>query len=40
LGSGLKNGKHTLQIKLTGEKNPESTGNKCILRYFYFNAPE
>ena len=40
LGSGLKNGKHTLQIRLTGEKNPESTGNKCVLRYFYFNAPE
>lgn len=40
LGSELKAGKHTLQIRLTAEKNPESTGNKCILRYFYFNAPE
>ena len=40
LGSGLKSGKHTLQIRLTGEKNPESSGNKCIIRYFYFNAPE
>jgi sialidase-1 len=40
LGSGLKSGKHTLQIRLTNERNPESTGNKCVLRYFYFNAPE
>jgi sialidase-1 len=40
LGSGLKSGKHTLQIRLTNEKNPESTGNKCVLRYFYFNASE
>jgi len=40
LGSGLKNGKHTLQIRLTGLKNPGSTGNKCVLRYFYFNAIE
>jgi sialidase-1 len=40
LGSGLKSGKHTLQIRLTVEKNPESNGNKCVLRYFYFNAPE
>jgi lysophospholipase L1-like esterase len=40
LGSGLKAGKHTLQIRLTDEKNPESIGNKCVLRYFYFNAPE
>jgi hypothetical protein len=38
LGSGLKSGKHTLQIRLTNEKNPESTGNKCVLRYFYFNG--
>jgi sialidase-1 len=37
LGSGLKSGKHTLQMRLTDEKNPESTGNKCVLRYFYFN---
>lgn len=38
LESGLKNRKHTLQIRITGEKNTESTGNKCVLRYFYFNA--
>ncbi len=37
LDSGLKGKKHTLQIRLTDEKNSESTGNKCVLRYFYFN---
>lgn len=40
LDSGLKSGKHTMQIRLTGEKNTESTGNKCVIRYFYFNAHE
>jgi sialidase-1 len=40
LDSGLKNKKHTLQIRLTDEKNPESTGNKCIIRYFYFNKAD
>lgn len=40
LGSGLKSGKHTLQIRLTDEKNPESIGNKCVLRYFYFNGTD
>lgn len=40
LGSGLKKGKHTLQIRLTNDKNPESTGNKCVVRYFYFNETE
>jgi len=40
LGSGLKKGKHTLQIRITEEKNPESTGNRCVLRYFYFNQAE
>lgn len=38
LGSGLKGKKHTLQIRLIEEKNPNSTGNKCVLRYFFFNA--
>ena len=38
LDSGLKNGKHTLQIRLTDEKNPKGTGTKCIIRYFYFNG--
>ena len=38
LATGLKNKKHTLQIRLSEEKNPESNGNKCVLRYFYFNV--
>ena len=38
LATGLKNKKHTLQIRMAEEKNPESVGNKCVLRYFYFNA--
>lgn len=40
LDSGLKNGKHTLQIRLTDDKNPKSTGTKCIIRYFYFNTTD
>ena len=40
LDSGLKNKKHTLQIRLTNKKNPESEGTKCIIRYFYFNQAE
>jgi len=38
LASGLNNKKHTLQIRIFDDKNPESQGNKCVLRYFYFNA--
>lgn len=38
LATGLKNKKHTLQIRLTEYKNPESKGNKCVLRYFYING--
>jgi sialidase-1 len=40
LGTELKDRKHTLQIRLTKEKNPESTGNKCVIRYFYVNGGE
>ena len=40
LGKDLKNRKHTLQIRLIEEKNTESAGNKCIIRRFYYNAPE
>lgn len=40
LASALKDKMHTLQIRLIEEKNPESIGNKCVLRYFYFNAAE
>lgn len=38
LESGLKNRKHTLQIRMMEEKNDESTGNKCVLCYFYFDG--
>lgn len=37
LGTGLKNRKHTLQIRSVKEKNQESTGSKCVIRYFYVN---
>ncbi len=40
LGTGLKDRKHTLQIRPTKEKNPESVGNKCVIRYFYVNEAE
>lgn len=40
LGAGLKNRRHMLQIRLTDDKNPESKGNVCRLRYFYFNSEE
>jgi sialidase-1 len=38
LESELKDRKHTLQIRLSDERNEQSTGNKCVLRYFYFNG--
>jgi lysophospholipase L1-like esterase len=38
LVSGLENGKHTLEIRLSEEKNSESQGRKAIIRYFYYNA--
>jgi sialidase-1 len=40
LGSGLKNKKHTLQIRLTEDKNAESVGHKCVIRYFFVNEKE
>ncbi len=40
LESGLKNRKHTLQIRISDKKNPESTGYRCMIRYFYFNEGE
>ena len=40
LDSGLKSKKHTLQIRITDEKNPKSTGTKCIIRYFYYNQTD
>lgn len=38
LESELKDRKHTLQIRLIDDRNAESTGNKCVLRYFYYNG--
>jgi sialidase-1 len=40
LGSGLKDRKHTLQIRMTSEKNAKSVGKKCVIRYFYVNESE
>ncbi|MEZ5105938.1 MAG: GDSL-type esterase/lipase family protein [Draconibacterium sp.] len=40
LAAGLKDGNHILQIRMTTERNAESIGRKCILRYFYFNGVE
>ncbi|MCX6224510.1 MAG: SGNH/GDSL hydrolase family protein, partial [Bacteroidia bacterium] len=37
LKDDLKPGKHTLEIRLTAEKNPGSTGTACRIRYFYLN---
>ena len=37
LASGLKTGKHTLQIKLSNKKDISSIGNSCRIRYFYTN---
>jgi lysophospholipase L1-like esterase len=37
LAAGLPDGEHTLQIKITGEKNRESIGTACRIRYFYVN---
>lgn len=37
LGAGLKQGKHTLQLKITGEKNSKSKGNACRIVHFLVN---
>ncbi len=37
LESELTNRRHTLQLRLTTEKNPESSGYVCRIRYFFFN---
>lgn len=39
LGSCLKGKNHVLQLRLKAEKNPESAGNVCRIRYFYVNDP-
>ncbi len=37
LGYGLKEGKHRLEIRVLPEKNTQSKGNSCRIRYFYIN---
>jgi lysophospholipase L1-like esterase len=37
LAAGLADGEHSLQIRITGEKNPLSMGHVCRIRYFYIN---
>ncbi|MBD0831623.1 SGNH/GDSL hydrolase family protein [Aestuariibaculum sediminum] len=37
LGSELEFGKHSLKIRMLKEKNPQSKGNICRIRYFYVN---
>ncbi len=38
LAAGLADGEHTLQIRITGEKNSQSVGTACRIRYFYING--
>lgn len=37
LAAGLTEGEHVLQIRTVGEKNPQSSGNACRIRYFFLN---
>jgi len=37
LGYNLKPGKHQLKIRVLAEKNPQSKGSACRIRYFYVN---
>lgn len=37
LAAGLSEDSHTLQIRITGEKNSQSSGNACRIRYFFIN---
>jgi pimeloyl-ACP methyl ester carboxylesterase len=37
LGDGLKQGNHTLRIRLSSNKNQASKGTACRIRYFYVN---
>ena len=40
LADGLSSGQHTLELKLSDEKNPDSIGNSCVIRYFYVNKSD
>jgi sialidase-1 len=37
LGYGLSSGKHKLQLRISPEKNSQSKGTACRIRYFYVN---
>lgn len=37
LGAGLEAGTHVLRIRIAKERNPQSTGNACRIRYFFIN---
>jgi len=37
LASGLPEGEHTLEIRISGGKNPNSSGIACRIRYLYIN---
>ncbi|MDN3688539.1 sialate O-acetylesterase [Cyclobacterium jeungdonense] len=37
LAAGLVEGEHVLHIRIAGEKNPQSSGNVCRIRYFFVN---
>ena len=37
LGSGLKNKEHILKMRVSNKKNENSTGQRCVIRYFYYN---
>lgn len=37
LATGLSDNKHTLKIRLSTDKNKQSTGNACRIRYFFVN---
>src|SRR5690554_2786241 len=37
LARGLATDKHLLEIRLSDQQHPESTGRKCRIRYFYVN---
>lgn len=38
LATNLENGKHTLQIRVSEDRNDQSTGSACRIRYFYVNG--
>jgi sialidase-1 len=37
LGADLKPGAHTLNLKISSEKNPKSSGNACRIVHFLLN---